>query len=85
MLASDAHLETHFELKKLSPTYENCVRYDLCIRFLANGVAQWLTIRWKIMCSNFFPFPSLFWMVFIQGRKRMIIHSLGNGCVLVLP
>jgi hypothetical protein len=38
MLASDAHLETNFELKKLSPTYENCVRYDLSICFLANGV-----------------------------------------------
>jgi hypothetical protein len=45
MLASDAHLETNFELKNLSPTYENCVRYDLCIDFLANGVAQWLTIK----------------------------------------
>ncbi len=45
MLASDAHLENNFELKNLSPTYENCVRYDLCIHFLANGVAQWLTIK----------------------------------------
>jgi hypothetical protein len=85
MLASDAHLETNFELKNLSPTYENCVRYDLSIRFLPNGVAQWLTIKRKIMCSTFLPFPYLFWMVFIQGRKRMIIHSQGNGCVLVLP